>query len=536
MNEYSDKQLEPYLTGMILKLGELVKMTFDRDGSYGEGYSYHNFTMQTLSEIMPVLERNFGVKFPETVANSYKYLIYQMNPATNKLLEFGDTNDNYFGVTGSKFFPMSNFAHLIGKYRNPHLKWLYDLSPGYSDRDLFFLDETVIAKNPEHIPKIKLFRDVGTVIFRSGFDTNDFIFVFRCGPFYNHQHFDQGSFFLSDLGNEFITEAGKTDYYDDPWYQKLFIQPGAHNCILVNGNPESQRAGDMLNDVKAWQNYAQITDFIEFEEGAFVSGDLTKIYKEKFKNLSRNILYIKPRTIVLIDRGTGANGAGQMNLRFHTLRKNNISTEGNTTRIHRNKSTLFVNTIFPDSYTSEILKRPLTLAEFNQENAITMTARGFLQLTTDSNSFINILTTENNIISNLDVKNTNDYTQFKIDNNIYFVNNREEKLVNIGNIKTDALIYSSQKDAFMALKVKQIFKGSKNFFTAHSRISIAVKQGKITTVKYSAPQRTKINFYANTKPQKIEFDGKLVTNWKYDKLSIRLNISEGEGVIRIFSN
>jgi hypothetical protein len=537
MNEYSDKQLEPYLTGMILKLGELVKMTFDRDGSYGEGYSYHNFTMQTLSEIMPVLERNFGVKFPETVANSYKYLIYQMNPATNKLLEFGDTNDKYFGVTGSKFFPMSNFAHLIGKYRNPHLKWLYDLSPGYSDRDLFFLDETVIAKNPEHIPKIKLFRDVGTVIFRSGFDTNDFIFVFRCGPFYNHQHFDQGSFFLSDLGNEFITEAGKTDYYDDPWYQKLFIQPGGHNCILINGNPESQRAGDIFNDVRAWQDYAKITDFIVFKMGAFVSGDLTKIYKGQFRYLSRNVLYLKPRTILLIDEGLGTTEAKEMNLRFHSSRKKDIQIDGNTSIINRPKGSLFIYTISPEDYTSEILKRPMSLAEFKKENAITMKAKGFLQLTShlkpEGITWINLLTTDKDIIANLNVKKSISYTLLRIDNNSYLINKVVGKSYKFDNIKTDALIYSSQKDSYTAFKVKYLYKGENKIVEASSPISITVDNNRKPTIKYSASKRTKMHFFLKNKPHAIELNGKKIDAWIYKYPFLEFNILKGNGIIRI---
>jgi len=526
MDEYSDRDLEPYLTGMILKLGGFINKTFGRDGDYGEGYSYHNFTMQTLSEIMSVLDRNFGIRFPEEIAASYLYLIYQMNQATGNILDFGDTSD--------KLIPMSNFAYLIGKYRDPYLKWLYDISPGKTDKDLFFLDETVITRNPKTLPFIKHFRDIGTVIFRSGFTNDDFIFVFRCGPFYNHQHFDQGSFFLSDLGEEFITEAGRTHYYNDPWYQKLFIQAGAHSTILVNGNPESQRAGDLLNDVEAWNDYAQMTDFIEFDAGAFASGDLTKIYKGKFKNLSRNILYIKPNTIVLIDRGIGANEETRMNLRFHAPLKKNISIEGNTARIKRNKSTLFINTIFPDNYAIEVLKRPLTLDEFNKEDIIKLTARGFLQLTTDSNSFVNVLTTTKDIISNLDTKSSTDYIQFKIDKHIYYINNRDDNFFNNGNIKTDALVYSSQEKFFIALKVKNIFKGSKNIFAANSRISISMKHGIETIIKYSAPQNTEISFYANTKPQKIELNGKLETNWKYDNLSIKMNIPKGEGNILIF--
>lgn len=44
-----DSELEPDLTGMILKLADLDQSAFNRDGHYGDGNGYHNFTMQTLS-------------------------------------------------------------------------------------------------------------------------------------------------------------------------------------------------------------------------------------------------------------------------------------------------------------------------------------------------------------------------------------------------------------------------------------------------------------------------------------------------------
>ena len=133
----------------------------------------------------------------------------------------------------------SNFAYLASKNNDGNLKWIYDMNPGRRESDLFFADDSVKAEKPENLSEVKLFRDIGMAVFRSGFGDDDFAFIFRCGPFYNHQHFDQGSFYFVDRGETFLTEVGKTDYYDDPWYQRLAIQPGGHNCILINGNVKS---------------------------------------------------------------------------------------------------------------------------------------------------------------------------------------------------------------------------------------------------------------------------------------------------------
>ena len=129
-----------------------------------------------------------------------------MDPETRDIYDFGDSTTRIGGL--------SNFSYLIIQFRDPHLKWLYDLSPGSSDVDMLLLDENVGAEGIENLPKIRLFDDVGTAVFRSGFSHEDFHFIFRCGPFYNHQHFDQGGFYFVDRGECFLGEVGRSDYYD----------------------------------------------------------------------------------------------------------------------------------------------------------------------------------------------------------------------------------------------------------------------------------------------------------------------------------
>ncbi len=537
--EYSDSQLEPYLTGMILKVNELVDKTFDRDGGYGEGYSYHNFTMQTLSEIMPALERNFGIQFPAKIADSYKYLLYQRNAATNKLLDFGDTNDKYFGVTDNQFFPMGNFAHLIGTFKDPHLAWLYNLSPGELDRDLFFFDASVKSEPPDDLPPVKHFRDVGTVIFRSGFGPEDFTFVFRCGPFYNHQHFDQGSFFLSDYGIDFITEAGKTDYYEDPWYQKFFIQPGGHNCILVDGNVESQRAGDITRDVPGWNDVARITDFLDCKNSAFVAGDLTKIYKGKFQRVTRNILYVKPRTIVIIDNAIGASDAKIMNLRFHAPRKNDFELAEGFAKINKNGRSLFIKTISNEEIQREVLKRPLSLSEFGKENAITMQARGFLQMNAalkpEGNTVINVLTSNENILSNLKEKSINGATQLQFGDETFYINSSNGEFTTPKNYTTDAIVFSAESDNhFIGYHATSILRDENKLFSALSPVSVEITRELKTTVRYSSFEENEFQIFSKTKPRKILLNATEIRNWTYGNSFVTLNVTSGEGTITIF--
>ena len=522
--EYGDAELEPYLTGMILKVAELVRSTFDRDGHYGEGYAYHNFTMQTLSEIMPVLETHFGIAFPEKVFRSHLYLPYQMNAGSKEIYDFGDT--------GNKLVPLSNFAYVLKKSRDPLLRWLYDLTPGEAEADLIFFDDTIKPQGPAAgLPLTRLFRDTGTAVFRSGFGNDDFVFVFRAGPFYNHQHFDQGTFFLRDLGRDFIVEGGKTDYYNDPWYQGFFIQPGGHNSILPDGNEECQRAGDLLNDVPAWQSSARITDYLEHPDGVFLSADLTPLYQGKFQTLRRSILYLAPRTIILIDRGEGAEGVRQMDLRFHAPRKDDIKATAGEAEISRGNRALFIRTLQPSDIRTEIRKRPLSLSEFGAENPITMTARGFLELSADirngRSQVVNVLGTESGIIRNIRQNENEGCLELEIEGSQYFISRAEGRTYEADGVTTDALALRRQEGLFTALQVSQIRAAGRTLFQSELPVSVFLKKGDHTIEMRawsSRPARVQID--CPVKPNMVKMNGRPIQTWSYSNTKVGLTLPE----------
>jgi hypothetical protein len=529
--EYSDRELEPYLTGMILKVGELCRCAFDRDGDYGEGYAYHNFTMQTLSEIMPALENHFGINFPKKVDRSHLYLLYQLNAGTKEIYDFGDT--------GNKLAPLSNFANILNKTKDPLLRWLYDLAPGEADTDLIFFDASTGPEPPAaRSPLLRLFRDVGTVVFRSGFEDDDFLFVFRAGPFYNHQHFDQGTFFLRDKGEDFIVEGGKTDYYNDPWYQGFFIQAGGHNCILVDENPESQIAGDMLHDVKAWDGYARITDYLELPQGAFVSAELAPLYKGRFESLRRNILYLRPGTIVLIDRAEGAQKAERMNLRFHAPRLEDMRVDGRRTEIKRGNQTLDILTLYPAEFKSETLKRPLSLSEFGAENPITMKARGFLQLTSGFDDgrcdFIDVLTADRELGRNIEFADRGGFFELKIGGQTYFLSRRSGLTYGIREVQTDAFLLTRVKNTWQAMRTSRVSKSGRLVFEANRPLSFVLEEnekGLRLRTSSSRPARVQINCPA--RPKTVEVDGKAVARWQFKDSLLGLDIPEGGAGIRV---
>ncbi len=519
--------LEPALTGMILKVRDFIGAAFDRDGDYGEGYAYHNFTMQTLCELLPVLADHFGLPVPDIVARSTAYLPYQLDRKRREFLDFGDTTTH--------LAPLTNFSFLLGPGGDPRLKGLYDLAPGARDVDLLFVDPGLPSRGPEGLPLVRLFRDTGTAAFRSGWGDEDFIFVFRCGPFFNHQHFDQGSFFLADRGQTFVTETGKSDYYNDPWYQKLIIQAGGHNAPLADGDVESQRAGDLLADVPAWRDAARLTDFLPFDGGAFASGDLTPLYSGKFEALRRSVVYLAPRTIVLVDTAkSAAGGAGTLDLRFHAPLKEDIVTNGDGAEIRRPGGTLRIRTVSPGGIRSAVMKRPLTLAEFGAENAITMRARGFLQQTVplgpEGATVVNILSTEETAGAVTPETGPDGAIRFSVGDRTLLIPGGSPALPAAGGSKTEAVAVISSPAGTAALRMTELAADGEFLARASAPVSIAIAgEANKTVVLFSAGEDTDLEIRAARRPAEVRLDGRPVKDWAWRDGRLKTKLRAGTG-------
>ena len=522
MDEYEDRDLEPYLTGMILKMGDLVKSGFDKDGAYGEGYSYLNHALHCINTALPGLDRTFGVKFPLKLYEAHKLIFYQWDSYTNHLYDWGDT------VTSLR--AMSNFTWFLNKSGDPLLQWLYDKNPGSADVDLLLLDTHNKEEDVTVLPKATLFRDTGTAVFRSGFDEDAFIFVFRCGPFFNHQHFDQGSFFIADRGEEFLGEVGRSDYYDDPWYKKLVTQPAGHNCILIDDNPESQRAGDLLHDVPAWTDYARISDFMSFDGGAFLSGDLTPLYKGKVETLRRSVLYSAPRTIVMIDEAAGAVDARQINLLFHPPHREDITIDGpGKVRITRQSGTLQMTSLSGDVDISAN-KRPPTLYEFNGLDAVTMKPYGYVKMDADignGTTAVTVMSTDKGASGALNSRRFDDLVLLDLDGVTCAIKTKPGGVMDVDGTVTDALVYASLEDGFRAMRATYIDRSGKKLFESDTPVSIEITGSKIS---YSSAENAEITVFMETKPRRINAGGEQYKDWSFNRgKGLVLTVKAGTG-------
>jgi hypothetical protein len=370
--------LEPYLSGCFYKLRAHMDTAFGGDSACLEGFGYASGTMWIYSAVLPIIERCLGIDLSGKMHRSYGEMFWAGDHRKKEYYTFGDAR---FGPPTTSAFPW-----LIEKYRDPELAWFLDLhppAPNYvSYHTMLHSAEGVPRKEPD-LSGAKWFKKTGTVVFRSGNEPNPFVFTFRCGAFGNHQHLDQGTFLLADQGELLVTEQEYSDYYEDPFYQSHIIQPIWHNCLLVDHNPQSQRTGDHGEYATGMNDHARITAFVDGANTAFALGDLSPVYLGNVRSLRRGVLWIRPRTALIVDLLETQRGEAILDALFHGPKLNGIQIideKGFT--IGSGPATLFGRAVFPLNPTLRLEPDPVKLSKYVNEPIIPL---GRLSVSTETN-------------------------------------------------------------------------------------------------------------------------------------------------------
>jgi hypothetical protein len=333
----SNGRFEVVLHGLLLKFEDHMAASYLADGSYGEGISYHEFDMETLGSALNALRRAFGIDYWKQtyVLESLNYSLYTLTQPTSGSLDMGDTHP----PAGHGIPP------LVYESQDPVVRWYYSQFDRPSLSKFIFYDDSV-APQPPKLPSSRIFRNKGNAVFRSGWDKDAIVFLYRAGPNFNHHHSDQGSFLLNAFGESLVSEAGWSDYYKDPYYGTFFTQAIGHSTVLMDGNPESQNIPD-TPQFAALNYYPRITDSItsEFYDG--VGSELSSVYQNRLARYVRRITFIKPFYFVVFDDLKVNGKAAQFDFLLHLPNRDKIKTESLTAIYNGEKASLAVRMFAP---------------------------------------------------------------------------------------------------------------------------------------------------------------------------------------------
>ena len=536
--------LEPYFTGALMKNSQLIHNASDRDGEWGEGYGYFNFTMLTLSNALPALENVFKIDYTSRLNGAYKGLLWAGR--------FTEKEVFYFGDSQGTFYPMTNWAWMLPKYKDPMLGYMYNylksgntrtntgrvtnldsLQPGNTLMDVLYETSDVPMQDPKsmNLNPVKFFKDVGTTVFKSGWDKDDFVFVMRTGPFVNHQHIDQGTFWLADRGSTFIEERHGSTYYDDPLYQPWYTQPVGHSTILIDHNHQSQRVGDLLWHIDGFDDYASMGQHLDGKSAAFVSGDIGRLYWGKVKSLKRNVLYLKPRTLLMLDTAIPAENDVDVTLLYQTRNLKDIRAGTDASSITKDGSTMFIKHLSPVTVKAEAVETPHYLYTLRETKPLER--EGMLTVTARTNGvplvMANLITTTKGGEPNVSTVQGNGCVSGTADGVSFVYSTRPGAVYTASDVTTDAVAVTGDKTDTFAAMARTFTRGSTLLMEATNPVTFETSAAGFS---YNTCRDCELTLGVAAKPATVTLNGKAVQfTWNAEKSAVVVNITKGDGVV-----
>lgn len=529
-NDGKDTQnFEPYFTGSLLKFYSFINKVCDSlDGGWGEGLGYNEYSFTNMSMSLPSLKNVFNIDLSAPLVNSYNEYIWSGVLENRNFFHFGDAARS---ITS---FP--SWAFLLNMRKEPRLSWLYHyFKKGETLFDVLFDVDGIPQDSPFDENPDKVFRKIGTSVFKGGWSRNDFSFAMRTGAFFNHQHMDQGSFMLSDKGVDFIVERGGSTYYDDPIYQSSFIQPIAHSTILINDNAQSQRTGDGFDFAPGLSDHAFIEQYFDGKIAGYSSGNIGKLYWDKVSAMRRHNIFIKPGIMLMLDEIAPADEDVDVSLLYQTPELNSIRTGKEASAITRQGVSLNIFHLAPFEKTVQAVETPHYLITLQKEKPLIK--EGMIKLTARTNK-------EPLIIGNLFVSSDSGQTppvRFQQHENFVYGESEDRSLVfrtknkadyEVKGLKTNALAMVWNVDTTFVVNATYLHYRNELLFTADNPFTAEIKNG---VIHYSVISPTKIKLPLNGRTKAVIVNGKTIKLSAADntKGNIEISLAVGEGIINV---
>lgn len=272
------------------------------DGGYSNGSSYLLWDVGESLLSWDVLQRTLGlpVYSKPWVAAIPKFMAYVLPPGT-PAGTFGD------GAEVNRKEEWARFGKAIAARSNTPLARWYErqLFGEDTSRLHVLLSPSAAAGNfqwPTGEPDSAHFPSVGIAALHSAMaDRSRISIYFKSSPYgsHNHSHADQNSFLIYARGQVLAMDSGYYDRYNSPHWRDWYKQTKAHNAITFDGG-EGQSLG-ILGTGAADKN-GRISDFHSAPDHDLVAGDATAAYGGKLKSARRWLVFIKPSTLIVIDR------------------------------------------------------------------------------------------------------------------------------------------------------------------------------------------------------------------------------------------
>ena len=292
------------------------------DGSTHEGTMYWNYGTRFVAYYLQMAKKFLGLdytdnEFLKNTANFFQSMLLSANTNPLTTFRFSDFSDNIEALT------TSTLAYLAARNQDEVTNWytqyLRERIPDekkyfYAMWYLLYLDENLgkMAPKDAELPLNMFFEDIGLLFMRTGWEEDDTVIAYRCGPALGKAALTYNS--SSDLGTGHIHHdinsmqifANREHLLAETVYGGRAT--ASHNTILVNGCGQLPDAEPDNGFVKVAPRgihaNPHITKVEEKDEYVYSIGDGTEIYdfdNTGLKKWKRHFLYLKPDVLLVVD-------------------------------------------------------------------------------------------------------------------------------------------------------------------------------------------------------------------------------------------
>jgi hypothetical protein len=354
----------------------------------------------------------------------------------------------------------------------------------------------------------------------------------RTGAFYNHQHLDQGTFWLADRGTVFIAERSGSHYYDDPYYQSDYTQPVAHSTILIDRNPQSQRVGDPLRFIDGFRDRAFVREFLDGKTAAFSSGDIGRLYWGKVREMRRGALYLKPRAVLLVDTIVPAEKDVDVTLLYQTARLEDVRPGRVTSRIVKGPDALHITHLAPEAVEVKAERTPIYIKTLASENPLTK--EGMLAVTgrTQGRPLVmaNLLRVDGIDSGVGETERGDGFVAAGIDGWRFAVDTDLARPFEACGFTTDALALAWREGAVFAVDARTVVRDGLTLLGSTEPVTFEILPSGATG-RLTGPAT--VILHAAARPASVTANGKAHSSFAYDTTAKRLTMALSAGEVRV---
>jgi len=309
---------------------DIVLSVLSEDGSFFTGMRFWRYSIPWLITYMDMATQLEGVdlfKSSPFMRNTFYFSLYQTAPSLEEIINFGDCSNRRSGHSIAVYYKLAS------EYKIGHAQWLanqvserflwkeeYESEIGQellseAFLELLWFDDSVISEQPDNLPLVKYFDDLGLVVIRTSWDENSTLFSFKASPagghkawriYHNalkekgwmvniasHQHPDNNSFILFSHGSYLAI--------DDGLVNSKFARH--HNTVIVDNKGYTNDGKYDVYYNLPFEAQANIEEFLHQDNYIYILGESSKLYSSELclKNFNRGVLYTGNGYFIIMD-------------------------------------------------------------------------------------------------------------------------------------------------------------------------------------------------------------------------------------------